>query len=157
MLLFAAVLSATIGKDPQQRHTLLFKERQDPLRIQPWDSNETVAGGLADPFPWDGDAALKYLSLAKGEAVAVPDAQIEKHLVLLGRVEGVFAEPSGVAALAGLETLLEQGVIDRSDNVVVPITGSGFKDLATPDRLTSPVTLIGPRIDELKKSLGTSK
>jgi threonine synthase len=134
-----------------------FKEGQDPLSIQPWDSNETVAGGLADPFPWDGDAALKYLSLAKGEAVAVPDAQIEKHLVLLGGVEGVFAEPSGVAALAGLETLLEQGVIDQSDTVVVPITGSGFKDLATPDRLTSPVTLIGPRIDELKESLGTSK
>jgi threonine synthase len=55
--------------------------------------------------------------------------------------------------LAGLETLLEQGVIDRSDNVVVPITGSGFKDLATPDRLTSPVILIGPQIDELKRAL----
>jgi len=132
-----------------------FKEGQDPLNIQPWDSNETVAGGLADPFPWDGDAALKYLSLAKGDAVAVPDAQIEKFLVELGRAEGVFAEPSGVAALAGLETLLEQGVIDKSETVVVPITGSGFKDLVTPDRLTSPVTLIGPRIDELKRSLRT--
>ncbi|UCH05637.1 MAG: pyridoxal-phosphate dependent enzyme, partial [Candidatus Thorarchaeota archaeon] len=130
-----------------------FKEEQDPLNIQPWDSNETVAGGLADPFPWDGDAALKYLNLAKGEAVAVPDTQIEKFLVLLGRDEGVFAEPSGVAALAGLEALLEQGVIDESDTVVVPITGSGFKDLATPDRLTDSVTIIGPRIDELKRSL----
>ncbi|MFQ5833020.1 MAG: threonine synthase [Candidatus Thorarchaeota archaeon] len=130
-----------------------FNEGQDPLDIRPWDSNVTVAGGLADPFPWDGDAALKYLGLARGQAVAVPDKQIERFLILLGRLEGVFAEPSGVAALAGLESLLGQGVIDRSDSVVVPITGSGFKDLKTPDRLTPPVVLINPRIDELMGSL----
>ncbi len=130
-----------------------FLENQDPLSIQPWDSNETIAGGLADPFPWDGDAALKYLNLANGKAVAVDDAIIERYLVLLGKLEGVFAEPSGVAALAGLHVMLEKGIIDESDSVVVPITGSGFKDLATPDRLTPPVSLIGPEVDELKRAL----
>ncbi|MFX1473540.1 MAG: threonine synthase [Promethearchaeota archaeon] len=130
-----------------------FKEKQDPLNIMPWDSNETIAGGLADPFPWDGDAALRYLNLADGEAVAVEDSLIEKYLVLLGKLEGVFAEPSGVAALAGLDALLKEGVIDSSDSVVVPITGSGFKDLGTPDRLTPAVSLIGPRVDELKRAL----
>ncbi|MHA2384476.1 MAG: threonine synthase, partial [Candidatus Thorarchaeota archaeon] len=99
-----------------------FKENQEPLDITPWDSNETVAGGLADPFPWDGDAALKYLKLAKGEVIAVLDDKIEESLVMLGKLEGVFAEPSGVAALAGLKELIEQGTIDRSDRVVVPIT-----------------------------------
>jgi threonine synthase len=130
-----------------------FKENQDPLDITPWDSNETVAGGLADPFPWDGDAALKYLKLAKGEVIAVPDNEIEKALVLLGKLEGIFAEPSGVAALAGLRALVEQGIIDRSDRIVVPITGSGFKDLATPDRLTPQVQLIPPETAALKKAL----
>ena len=130
-----------------------FKENQDPLKITPWDSNETVAGGLADPFPWDGDAALKYLNLAKGEAVAVSDAAIEKWLVKLGTLEGVFAEPSGVAALAGLEVLLKDGIIDKSDKVVVPITGSGFKDLSTADRLTTQVNTIPPDTEELKRFL----
>ncbi|MHA2043050.1 MAG: pyridoxal-phosphate dependent enzyme [Candidatus Thorarchaeota archaeon] len=130
-----------------------FQEDQDPLSIRPWDSNETIAGGLADPFPWDGDAALKYLSLVDGKAVAVEDDLIERYLVLLGKHEGIFAEPSGVAALAGLDILVEQGIIDRSESVVVPITGSGFKDLGTPDRLTPPVSLIGPRVDELKRAL----
>ncbi|MFW9931855.1 MAG: threonine synthase, partial [Candidatus Thorarchaeota archaeon] len=83
-----------------------FENNQDPLSITPWDSNDTVAGGLADPFPWDGDAALKYLHLANGTAVSVSDQEIEKHLVLLGKYEGIFAEPSGVAAMAGLETLV---------------------------------------------------
>lgn len=130
-----------------------FEEKQEPLEIIPWDSNETVAGGLADPFPWDGDAALKYLNLAKGDVITVPDDEIEKALVLLGKLEGIFAEPSGVAALAGLKALLEQGTIDRSDRIVVPITGSGFKDLSTPDRLTPKVHLIPPDTETLKKAL----
>ncbi|MFW9809779.1 MAG: threonine synthase [Candidatus Thorarchaeota archaeon] len=130
-----------------------FKEEQEPLNIVPWDSNETVAGGLADPFPWDGDAALRYLKLAKGEAIAVSDTAIEESLVELGKFEGVFAEPSGVAALAGLKQLMDQGTIDRSDRVIVPITGSGFKDLATPDRLTPEVKLIPPETSELKRAL----
>jgi threonine synthase len=132
-----------------------FREGQEPLNIIPWDSNETVAGGLADPFPWDGDAALKYLKLAKGEVIAVPDDDIENALVQLGKLEGIFSESSGVAALAGLKTLIEQGTIDRSDRIVVPITGSGFKDLATPDRLTPQVQLIPPETTALKRALET--
>ncbi|MHA1882364.1 MAG: threonine synthase [Candidatus Thorarchaeota archaeon] len=130
-----------------------FDEQQDPLSILPWESNETVAGGLADPFPWDGDAAIKYLKLAKGKAVAVTDKKIEEYLVLLGKMEGIFAEPSGVAALAGLEVLIDDGIIDKTDKVVVPITGSGFKDLATPDRLTPKVPLILPKLNELTSAL----
>jgi threonine synthase len=130
-----------------------FKEHQDPFGITPWNSNKTVAGGLADPFPWDGDAALKYLKLAKGEAIAVPDDVIEEALVALGKYEGIFAEPSGVAALAGLRELIHQGTIDAKDEIVVPITGSGFKDLATPDRLTPSVQIIPPKTSELKKAL----
>ncbi|MHA2265092.1 MAG: threonine synthase [Candidatus Thorarchaeota archaeon] len=130
-----------------------FKEKQNPLEIRPWDSNETVAGGLADPFPWDGDAALKYLKQADGKAVGVADDSIERHLVLLGKLEGVFAEPSGVAGLAGLESLVKDGVIDKQDRIVVPITGSGFKDLDTSDRLTPQVQLIMPDTTELKKAL----
>ena len=96
---------------------------------------------------------MKYLNLAKGEAVAVSDEAIERYLVKLGALEGVFAEPSGVAALAGLEILLNDGVIDKSDRVVVPITGSGFKDLSTADRLTTQVNVIPPDTEELKRYL----
>jgi threonine synthase len=130
-----------------------FREDSNPLHIRPWDSNDTVAGGLADPYPWDGDAALRYLKLAKGTAVEVSDRSIEDCLVMLAKMEGVFAEPSGVAALAGLRPLLEEGLIDKSDRVVVPITGSGFKDLGTADRLTPGPHVIGPDLQELKALL----
>ncbi|MHA1768800.1 MAG: threonine synthase, partial [Candidatus Thorarchaeota archaeon] len=64
-----------------------------------------------------------------------------------------FAEPSGVAALAGLKQMIDEGIIDRTDTVVVPVTGSGFKDLSTPDRLTPKVPLIPPDTSELKRAL----
>lgn len=130
-----------------------FNDGQDPLNIIPWSSNDTIAGGLADPFPWDGDAAIKYLNIADGVAIAVSDTSIEEALVGLGKFEGIFAEPSGVAALAGLRELVSQGVIDPSDQVVVPITGSGFKDLGTPDRLMPKVPVISPETSELRRAL----
>jgi threonine synthase len=130
-----------------------FHEKSDPLHIEPWGSNETIAGGLADPYPWDGDAALKYLKLAHGTAVQVSDRAIEEHLLMLGNLEGVFAEPSGIAALAGIKPLLEAGTMDPSDTVVVPITGSGFKDLGTADGLTPQPAVIGPDIEELRAAL----
>jgi threonine synthase len=130
-----------------------FHQKSDPLHIEPWGSNETIAGGLADPYPWDGDAALKYLRLANGNAVQVSDSAIEEYLLMLGKLEGIFAEPSGMAALAGIKTLIESGLVDPSDKVVVPITGSGFKDLTTADRLTPQPPVIRPDIQDLKTHL----
>jgi threonine synthase len=130
-----------------------LEENQDPLEIVPWESNDTVAGGLADPFPWDGDAALYYSKLSDGLGISVSDKDIERYVVMLGKYEGVFAEPSGVAALAGLEMLVSDGTVDKSDVIVVPITGSGFKDLKTADRLTYEVPLIRPTVEELTAHL----
>lgn len=121
--------------------------------IESWESAKTIAGGLADPYPWDWDASLKYLRMASGEAVAVSDAKIDNHLRLLAKMEGIFAEPSGVAALAGLEELIERGVIDKTDSVVVPITGSGFKDLGHIERLMGETPVITPEVDKLIDAL----
>jgi threonine synthase len=47
----------------------------------------------------------------------------------LAKLEGVFAEPTGVVSLAGAISLKEKGVIEKGEAVCVPITGSGFKDI----------------------------
>ncbi len=131
-----------------------FQDQVEPDNIIPWDSNETVAGGLADPFPWDGDAALKYLDELEGQAVSVTDEKIKEYMLRLATLEGIFAEPSGVAALAGLEILLSDGVINSRDSILVPITGSGFKDLALAQTLTTEAPVIRPRTEDLNKHLG---
>jgi threonine synthase len=69
----------------------------------------------------------------------------------LARFEGVFAEPSGAAGLAGLKPLLEQGRLEPSDRVVVLVTGSGLKDI---DAVAlGDVQTIAPGIDALAQQL----
>ena len=94
---------------------------------------ESVAGGLLDPYPWDGDAALTGVKKTGGAGVSVSDREILRSVRELAAYEGLFAEPSGAAGLAGLERLLSEGRMGRDENVVVLVTGSGLKE---PDRVT---------------------
>ena len=93
---------------------------------------ESVAGGLLDPYPWDGDAAIEGVKRTRGSGVSVADREILRSVKELAAYEGIFAEPSGAAGLAGLERLLSEGTIDSHDRVAVLVTGSGLKE---PDRI----------------------
>jgi len=89
---------------------------------------ESVASGLLDPFPWDGDAALEGVRETRGAGVWVDDASIMQAVKELAAYEGVFAEPSGAAGIAGLEKLLGEGLVGKDESVVVLVTGSGLKE-----------------------------
>ncbi|MEM4308251.1 MAG: threonine synthase [Thermoplasmata archaeon] len=103
-----------------------WKERKE---IRAWENPKTVAGGIADPYTWDGNAALKLMYRNGGSAIAVPDALILEAQELLAKYAGIFAEPTGSASLAGIIALRNAGVISKNDNVVCLVTGTGFKDL----------------------------
>jgi threonine synthase len=92
----------------------------------------SVAAGLLDPYPWDGDAAMTGVRKTRGAGVSVSDRDILQSVRQLAAYEGIFAEPSGAAGLAGLETLLSEGNIGRDERVAVLVTGSGLKE---PDRV----------------------
>jgi len=128
-----------------------FEEKMDPQSIVPWEHPDSIATGLMDPFPWDGDAALKALHESSGTAVKVSNEEILSAQRILAKKEGIFAEPSGVTALAGLIKLKNESKIPADDCVVVEITGSGLKDLGIIGPIQAP--LINPSIDELEKVL----
>lgn len=88
----------------------------------------SVAGGLLDPYPWDGDAAMAGVRKTRGAGVSVSDGEILKSVKELAAYEGIFAEPSGAAGLSGLEKLLSEGGLDRKERVAVLVTGSGLKE-----------------------------
>jgi threonine synthase len=108
-------------------------QKGTPLEeLTPEPYPESVAGGLLDPYPWDGDAALTGVRKTGGAGVSVRDPEILRSVRELAAYEGIFAEPSGAAGLAGLERLLSKGRISRDEDVVVLVTGSGLKE---PDRV----------------------
>jgi len=129
-----------------------FEEKTDPHKIVPWEHPDSVATGLMDPYPWDGDAALIALHESRGTAVKVSNEQIMEAQRTLAKKEGIFAEPSGATALAGLKKLGDQGRIPRDDCVVVEITGSGLKDLNVIGSAQAP--LIDPDVNQLQRVLG---
>lgn len=105
-----------------------FKQNKEPFSIETWSNPSTVATGLADPLPWDGDAALMAIRESGGNAESVSDPEILAAQKLLAQSEGIFAEPSGVTSLAGLIRAVENGMVDKGETVVVEVTGSGLKD-----------------------------
>lgn len=130
-----------------------FKDGTSPYEIPTWPNPKTVAGGLVDPYPWDADTAIPAIRRLKGTAEAVSDAEILEAEMLLAKHEGIFAEPSGAAGLAGLKKLLGAGVIDRSDVVVVEVTGGGLKDVKTAIGLTREPPTIEPELKQLRQLL----
>jgi threonine synthase len=100
--------------------------------IAPEAFPKSVASGLLDPFPWDGDAAMIGVRETKGAGVSASDDEIMQAVRDLAAYEGVFSEPSGAAGLAGLRKTLEEGLVDKDDVAVVLVTGSGLKE---PDKV----------------------
>ncbi|MFX1511505.1 MAG: threonine synthase [Promethearchaeota archaeon] len=126
----------------------------EPLEFPDWQKTpKTVAGGLADPHPWDADSALEAIYTSNGTAVAVSEEAILRTQRWLATEEGIFGEPSGTAALAGLEELVNRGTIDPSDKVVVPITGTGFKDPEVVLSSQEVLPPIPPSLEKLKALL----
>jgi len=103
-------------------------------QIVPEAYPESVASGLLDPFPWDGDSALAAIERTNGAGVSVDDRAIMQAVRDLAACEGVFAEPSGAAGVAGLRKLIREGVVGRDDTSVALVTGSGLKE---PDKVMS--------------------
>jgi threonine synthase len=99
-----------------------------PLRI-----GYTVAEGLAAGDPGrKGAWVLRLLRERKGLAVDAEDEEILRAQHRLARTEGIWAGPTGVAALAVLTRLLAARQIDAGQTFCVIVTETGLKTEAAP-------------------------
>ena len=96
---------------------------------EPMEEN-TFADSIDVGVPRNGDKALMAIRESQGLAVNVSDREIMEAQQLLGRSCGVFGEPAGVTATAGVKKLCEQGILGREETVVSVVTGNGLKDVA---------------------------
>ncbi len=136
-----------VAVQPEGNHPFVraWAERADPDKIKPWEKPpETIATGLEDTFPWDGDAGLRALYKTNGYGVVVSDSEIVEAMKLLASLEGVFAEPSGAAGLAGLIKALENKMVEKDETVVVLVTGHGLKDPEVVKKTAGDAPLINP-------------
>jgi len=85
--------------------------------------------------------------------IAVSDHQILESIKLLAETEGIFGEPSGVACLAGLRRLLDDGYFHSNDTVVLIITGNGLKDVENAFKVSGRVITLEPNLEEVLEAL----
>jgi threonine synthase len=66
---------------------------------------------------------------------------------------GVFAEPAGAAAYAGLVKGTSLGVVGAEDPVLVLNTGSGLKDVRAALQAVQSAPIIEPTLEAVKRIL----
>ncbi len=99
---------------------------------KPWNKSEikpTVAGGIAVGSPPRKSEVQSVLRQSEGTASSVTEASIVKWQIKLAKYEGLFCEPTSAAAFAGLENLINKKQINKNERVLIPVTGSGLKDV----------------------------
>lgn len=102
-----------------------FANNQDT--VAPVESPDTIAKSLAIGDPGDGRYVLRRLRQYDGMAVETSDDEIIDAILLLAKTEGIFTEPAGGVAVATLQKMAEQKMIDPGDSVVCYVTGNGLK------------------------------
>ncbi len=116
-------------------------------------SERSIAEGLVGRWGYDTPLALNALKESNGYAESVSESEILKAMEWLARLEGIFAEPSGVTCIAGLSKMIETGMLDKEEEVVCIITGSGLKDPESGRRISKEPTLVPASINEIRTTL----
>ena len=110
--------------------------------VQVWENNEdvltkppinaqTVADSISAGLPRDRIKALAAVKETGGAYLSVTDEEILQAIPALARGCGVFAEPAGATAYAGLLKAISQGLVSPDERIVVLNTGNGLKDIAS--------------------------
>ena len=113
---------------------------------------ETLADSISVGVPRNPKKAQRAVYDSDGRWIAVSDDDILNAMRLLGRNEGVFSEPAGATATAGVKAAIEQGIIRSTETVTVISTGSGLKDTANALKAAGKPYICAPTLDELEKS-----
>jgi len=131
-----------------------WKNKEDIL-TKPPVSGVTVADSISAGLPRDRIKALAAVTKTDGAYVQVSDEEILAAVPELARGVGVFAEPAGACAYAGLVKAVEQGLVAADERIVVLNTGNGLKDIQSTmkavEMVGSKASLIAPDLEELKK------
>jgi threonine synthase len=137
-----------------------WKNNEDVLTKPPIDAH-TVADSISAGLPRDRIKAMAAVKETAGAYISVTDEEILAAIPAMARGSGVFGEPAGATAYAGLVKAVNKGLVSGDERVVILNTGNGLKDVAS---AMKSVELVGtqpyriePTLDDLKRVVATWK
>ena len=113
---------------------------------------KTIADSISVDLPRDGVRAVRAAKETNGTYIVVTDDEIISAIAELGKV-GVFSEPAGATAYAGMVKATGLGVVGSDDPILVLNTGSGLKDVGAAMRAVQSPPIIEPTLEAVKKLL----
>ncbi|MBN1964056.1 MAG: threonine synthase [Anaerolineae bacterium] len=123
-----------------------------PQAMTPVDAH-TVADSISSGLPRDRAKALRSVRQTGGAFVAVSDDAILAAIPELAQGCGVFAEPAGAAAYAGLKRAVADRYVQPSDRVAVLVTGNGLKDIRSAMQTVGKAERVAPNLDAVRAVL----
>lgn len=112
----------------------------------------TAVSGLQVANVLDGQEVIAACSSLDGTGYVVEDSDVYHWHKELALKEGIFAEPAGVVALAGLAKAIALGETSPEKHYACLVTGSGFKDMATVENSFSlPATVPIPADEAIRQ------
>ncbi len=115
-------------------------------------SARTIADSISVDLPRDGVRAVRAARETGGTYITVPDVEILKAIAELGRL-GIFAEPAGATAYAGLVRAVSQGLVSGEQPILVLNTGSGLKDVKAAMQAVAEAPVVEPTLEAVKRVL----
>ena len=112
---------------------------------------DTYADSINVAIPRNWRKAVNAVRESGGAYVDATDQQIMTAVKLTGRLSGVFAEPAGAAAVAGIAAARAQGILGADADVVAMITGNGLKDTAGALKAVGDPNDVEPSIDAVSR------
>jgi threonine synthase len=112
---------------PEGCSTVVAAYERGVDEIEPVESTTRISG-LSVPNDIDASLALRNLRECGGMGIAVSDDEVFESQRMLLSLEGIYCEPAGATALAGLRKALRLGRVSAGDTMVCLVTGHGFKD-----------------------------
>jgi len=125
--------------------------RANTERITPV-SAKTIADSISVDLPRDGVRAVRAARETGGTYITVSDEEILRAIGELGEL-GIFAEPAGATAYAGLLRAAADGIVTDEVPILVLNTGSGLKDVKAAMQAVVEAPVIEPTLAALKKVL----
>lgn len=129
-----------------------WKDGVDPAEMEPVEVH-TIADSISAGLPRDRVKAMRAVTETGGAYIAVSDAEILQAIPALARGCGVFAEPAGAAAYAGLVKAVEQNQVGPDERIVVLATGSGLKDIRSAMKSVGEPHRVAPTLDAVRGAL----
>jgi threonine synthase len=156
-LVRAGLLARTprlVAVQPEGSAAIVTAYREGAESVQSVPNAASVADSLTVATPRNAILCLKRIRESEGGAVAVSDHAILEAIPFLARHTGVFAEPAGAAALAGLHRALEEDLVGRDERIVLLITGTGLKDVPAAGRPVKRPEAMPPDLEAVARRFG---